>query len=139
MIICENDELREAAEFFAKILKLPDDRIVAISVYDKLDSCGYCIYHEEEIIPYCIVGIEEAKLHTMLEVLGHELVHAKQYFTGELEDCNSYCIWKGTKYKEAKPGSKEYYFSPWEIEAFGMQVGLLQMYLTREEEDCVLH
>lgn len=140
MIICEDNELSEAAEFFAKILKFPDTCVVAISVYDKLDVAGYCMYHDEEIIPYCIVAIQNCHRGNMLEVLAHELVHAKQYFLGELEDHNDHCMWKGERFEDTcKVGSSEYFFQPWEIEAFGMQVGLLHLYNEREEDTHVLH
>lgn len=141
MIICEDTELADAAEFFAKLLKLPDDSIVAISVYDKLDVEGYCMYRDDDLRPYCMVGLRNSHIGSLLEVLSHEMVHVKQYLLGELEDHADITLWKGTEYQDTCAiGSAEYFFQPWEVEAFGMQVGLLHLYNDREvEETRVLH
>lgn len=137
MIICINEEYKEAAEFYAKKLGLPDEAIIAIGLYPDLPVSGYCEYHEEEIIPYCMIGLEmepdEDEEHP-LSILAHEMVHVRQYISGDLTDHGKHCSWKGTKYEAYEASSEEYFFSPWEVEAYGMQVGLYRMYCRSVEE-----
>jgi hypothetical protein len=62
----------------------------------------------------------------MLQVLGHELVHVKQYAKGDLRSLQrGGYSWQGTKYNHITPDreiwSKEYNRLPWEIEARGME------------------
>ena len=137
MIICANEDFKEAAEFYAEKLDLPEDTIIAVGLYDKLEVAGYCQYNTEEVIPYFIVGIEtdvEDGEDDPLTVLAHEMVHVKQYVTGDLVDHGTHCSWKGKNYKEYQADSDEYYFSPWEVEAFGMQVGLYRLYCRSMEQ-----
>lgn len=139
MIICDNDTYKEAAEFYAQKLDIPDTTIIAVGVYPKMEVAGYCEYQDNDVIPYFIVAIEDREEDSdgeedPLSVLAHEMVHVKQYVKGELVDHGKYCSWHGKKFEEAEAGSEEYYFSPWEVEAFGMQVGLYRMYCRSVEE-----
>jgi hypothetical protein len=132
MIICDNEEFKEAAEFYATKLGIPDSAIIAVGIYPKMPVAGYCEYHDEDIYPYFIVGIEDNDVESgeedPLSVLAHEMVHVKQYANGELVDHGKYCSWHGTKYEDYNANSEDYFFSPWEIEAFGRAVGLYRMY-----------
>lgn len=138
MIICENELYKEAAEFYAAKLAIPDSVIVAIVLHPKLSVSGYCEHHDEDVLPYFIVGIEESDEDSgeedPLAILAHEMVHVKQYSRGELVDHGKYCSWHGKKYEEYDANSEDYFFSPWEVEAFGMQVGLYRMYLRSMEQ-----
>lgn len=135
MILCEDETYKEAAEFYASKLGIPEDTIIAINLYEDTQSiAGYCEYHEEDVIPYFLVGIDETDYDGQeddpISVLAHEMVHVKQYVKGELVDHGRYCSWHGKKYAaEVDINSEEYFFSPWEVEAYGMQVGLYRMYL----------
>jgi hypothetical protein len=139
MIICDNEQFKEAAEFYATKLGIPDSTIIAVGVYPEMPVAGYCgEYHDDDVYPYFIVGIEDNDLESggedPLAVLAHEMVHVKQYVNGELVDHGKYCSWHGKKYEETELSSEEYFFSPWEVEAFGMQVGLYRMYCRSIEE-----
>lgn len=75
--------------------------------------------------------------NNIFRTLAHEMVHLKQYTTGEL---GAYLIatksssgkrltatrWQGKLYKTREDDSdlNEYYDAPWEIEAYGREVGL---------------
>ena len=63
-----------------------------------------------------------------LSTLAHEFVHVKQYARGEIS-----CFLRGTKLKWQKDmictEKLNYYEYPWEIEAFGREVGLYRMYI----------
>jgi len=138
MIICDNDEFKEAAEFYATKLGIPDTTIIAVGIYPDLPISGYCEHHDEDVIPYFIIGIEEVEEDSVdedpLSILAHEMVHVKQYVTGALVDRGKYCTWYGKRYEEYAANSEDYFFSPWEVEAYGMQVGLYRMYCRSVEE-----
>lgn len=63
---------------------------------------------------------------SLLESLAHEMVHVKQYAKGELKDYvySKHVKWCGVKMLYDEEDDDQYYDSPWEIEAYGRQVGL---------------
>ena len=137
MIICTDEDYKEAAEFYAEKLNIPETTVIAIGLYNELEVAGYCQYNTDEVIPYFIIGLEtsdDEEAEDPVAVLAHEMVHVKQYVTGALVDHGKYCSWNGKKYEEYEANSEEYFFSPWEVEAYGMQVGLYRMYCRSMEE-----
>jgi hypothetical protein len=63
----------------------------------------------------------------VFEILAHEMVHLKQYITGELVDIpgRNEVYWKGQVMMTTNnPDLWTYWESPWELEAFGRQQGL---------------
>lgn len=63
----------------------------------------------------------------MLSTLAHEMVHIKQYVYGELDD--SLSVWRGNK---VNSDDIDYWWHPWEIEAFGTEQGLLRKFVEAE-------
>ena len=64
--------------------------------------------------------------YEIMKALAHEMVHVKQYATRELYQYVSHGYrYQGVKY----PDSTDYYDQPWEIEAFGREVGLYRRYM----------
>lgn len=64
-----------------------------------------------------------------LLTLAHELVHAKQYITGEMKDSRKsidYTIWRN---KQIKINDHSYYDLPWEVEAMGREYGLYRRWV----------
>jgi hypothetical protein len=132
IVICEDESYVEAAKFYGKKLKIADDVIIGIKLYEDLNIAGYCERHDDEVIPYYMIGLDTSSgddEEDPFSVLAHEMVHVRQYSTNELIDHGKYCTWKGKKFKEFDPNTDDYFFSPWEIEAFGMQVGLYRLYM----------
>ena len=67
-----------------------------------------------------------------IEAVAHECVHICQYYTGDLQDLSDNIAWfRGTEFNYTGLDDIYYYFSPWEVEARGMEEALL--YLYREE------
>jgi hypothetical protein len=72
--------------------------------------------------------------------LAHEMVHVKQYATRELSDTIvvhrgrvvDTAKWKGVEYK-FKAKEDPYWDAPWELEAFGREVGLYRRWLGRKK------
>lgn len=70
------------------------------------------------------------KLDTLLLTLAHEMVHLKQYATGQLYDYSRdslrYCRWLNKKIDYTK---LDYWDYPWEIDAHGRERGLTIRFL----------
>jgi hypothetical protein len=68
------------------------------------------------------------RLKQAIHCVGHELVHVKQYLKGEIKDyANGDAGYKGQRYKDWE-NDENYYFSGWEIEAYGLEEGLYQLF-----------
>jgi hypothetical protein len=94
-IICEDDDYVDAAQFYAEKLNLPSDTIIAIGLYQELDVAGYCVRKDSSEIPYYMIALDAAPEEgeePALSVLAHEMVHVKQYVTGELIDKGKHCL-----------------------------------------------
>jgi hypothetical protein len=135
--------LKEAAEFFAHQLMDPRmvrNLIVDIEVNKNLDVQGECVNEDGTRNPrFFTIGLKLQDLDEMVKILGHEMVHVKQHAKNELQSgimvatrggLKMYSKWMGEIWK---PKGKEdrYYDAPWEIEAFGREVGLYAKWLNR--------
>lgn len=137
--------LKEAAEFFAN--QLMDPRMVRnltidIEVRNNLDVDGECVDEDGIRNPrWFTIGLKLQDVSEMIKVLGHEMVHVKQHAKNELQSgimvpsrggFKMHSKWKGEIWK---PKGKEdhYYDSPWEIEAYGREVGLFQKWFAYKE------
>lgn len=132
--VISKKELIEAAKFFgARLLsKRLIDTVSVVVEFKKLKDCkGYCDWVDKPVRPkqFRIVINNEYKKRTALITLGHELVHLKQYATGELSDetIRSRAKWKNKIIDETKI---DYWDMPFEIEAYGREFGLYHHYMT---------
>jgi hypothetical protein len=128
--------LKEAAEFFAA--QLMDPRMVRnltldIEVYNNLDVEGECVDEDGFRNPrWFTIGLKSQDIKAMIKTLGHEMVHVKQHAKNELRTghvvaarggLKIYSKWMGEIWKPK--GKEDHYFdAPWEIEAYGREVGL---------------
>ena len=62
---------------------------------------------------------DEEHANEMFKVLGHELVHVKQYVVGDLSIKAKGMYWKGEL--TSVGNMMEYFKSPWEVEAYGLE------------------
>jgi hypothetical protein len=140
----EKVKLEEAARFFAE--KLMDPRMVRnitldIEVRKNLDVEGECIDEEGTRNPrWFTIGLKRQDIDEMIKVLGHEMVHVKQHAKNELQSgvmvatrggLKMYSKWQGEIWKPK--GKEDHYFdSPWEIEAYGREVGLYQKWVAAQ-------
>jgi hypothetical protein len=128
--------LKEAAEFFAN--RLMDPRMVRkltldIEVYNNLDVEGECVDEDGIRNPrWFTISLKNQDIKDMIKTLGHEMVHVKQHAKNELQTGHAvaargglkiYSKWMGEIWK-AKHKEDDYFDSPWEIEAYGREVGL---------------
>lgn len=120
-------ELRGAAHFFARNLFTPETlRKLRITIeFENIGGAynGFCEYCDRKDRPrQFLIGIRKTlPRKTALRTLAHEVVHAWQYATGHMYDCDGESTkWRGRKFS----GKIGYWESPWEIDAFGREVGL---------------
>ena len=71
--------------------------------------------------------------HMLLQTLAHELVHVKQYLTGELLMRRDRLYWKGGE-AALNVTFEDYFDLRYEIEAYGREKGLLAMFLIKWKE-----
>lgn len=75
-----------------------------------------------------------SKMRSMKDKLlciGHEMVHVKQYVRGDLIDWWDDAVnYKGQIYTDWQYGPG-YFFSPWELEAYGYEPGLYKTFIEK--------
>jgi hypothetical protein len=133
--------LTEAAEFYSDILldpRMARNITLDIEVNKHLDSQGECLDEDGTKNPrWFTIGIKpQVDIDEMLKTLAHEMVHLKQHAKNELQTgmviptrggIKRTTKWMGVVWK---PRRKEdpYFDSPWEVEAYGKEVGLFQRF-----------
>ena len=137
-------ELAEAAHFFANVLMDPRmvrNLIIDIEHTPKSDVQGECFDEDGTRNPrWFTINLRGARDDDdIIQTLAHEMVHVKQHAKNELQSGVMVAARGGLKMsskwmgKVWKPKEKEdhYYDSPWEIEAYGREIGLYQRWLNR--------
>jgi len=129
--------VEQAAHFFESVLfkrKLPS-LVVNIELIHRLkykeDTEGDCIWEDRrtKAREFTIRLDSSNPLASLIETLGHEMVHVKQYALGELKDTSlESVIWLGEDYN---CNDIHYYDWPWEIEAAGRETGLYVRYMEK--------
>jgi hypothetical protein len=122
--------VKDLTRFCANMLmskRMADSLLIRIEFIKDLDNQydGDCEYVDEESRPKeFLIRVNDAlKLSKKLRTICHEMVHVKQYATGEMKYMSRparFTKFQGMLY----PDELEYWDSPWEIEAFGREPGL---------------
>ena len=89
-------------------------------------------HHRAEIDDYGRKRSDTEWGHNILKTLAHELVHVKQYVMGELKCTTHGMVYKRTIYSPET--IFDYFETPYEIEAYGREVGLLVNFLAKWKE-----
>ena len=122
--------VKDLTRFCAEMLmskRMADSLLIRIEFIKDLDNQydGDCEYVDEESRPkeFLIRVNDSLKLSKKLRTICHEMVHVKQYATGEMR-----YMWRPARHTKFQgtlyPDEVEYWDSPWEIEAFGREPGL---------------
>lgn len=115
-------ELAESLAYFCVQKLMPKKKTLDVTItLGKLDEVlGWCLW--ETATEFSVDIEKKQSLRRLLETVAHEMVHVKQYATGELYESTAQGKhrWQG-KWLKKDP---EYYDRPWEIEAHGREVGL---------------
>ena len=121
------DNIHKCIDAAADILNINSADITADIYRDPADDAiGYCSGDIDEVsisINQCLKG------NDWVEVLAHELIHAKQYLHGELEDSEPMVhYWHGNKFVTVHElfDYDAYTRLPWEREAFSKQRSLMK-------------
>ncbi len=136
-------KIKQAAEYFA--YQLMDPRMVRNIQLDiehnpKLDVQGECVSEDMTKNPrWFTITLRDGKDdEDMIKTLAHEMVHVKQYAKNELgkeltmarggKGIRIATRWQG-QFWNAKKKEDPYWDCPWEIEAYGREVGLYQRWV----------
>ena len=97
--------------------------------YTEKEGCeGSCIWDEWETAKtpreYTIELDSSVNIRNILINLAHEMVHVKQWVKGEMYEYSSNSNMVRFMKKKYDMNDMDYYDYPWEIEAFGCQLGL---------------
>lgn len=125
--------LRHATEWYARKLmpRLVDKIAVAINVKTRFEFNGEAGWADSGTRRprVFVITLKNMRIKEVLKTLAHEMVHVKQYARGELKDCVGATRWKDRHYPlKSRATREQYWFQPWEIEAYGMEVGLFECY-----------
>jgi len=125
------EEIRMATEFFAKELmprawdKLYID--INFSYLEKMHGSVERLSRYE----YQIDLSKRVGRKTAITTIAHEMVHIKQMIRGELVMKIDHNKWNGVVFA----ANYDYYDRPWEIEAYGREVGLSYKYFNSLGKD----
>lgn len=139
--------LDKAARFFASQLlhaRTIPHITLDIEVMRRLDVEGECISEDATKDPrWFTIKLRRQALGEMIRTLGHEMVHVKQYAKNELgkelslarggKGFRIVSRWQG-KYWYPKAKEDAYWDCPWEIEAYGREVGLHYKWVEYQEQ-----
>ena len=89
-------------------------------------------HHRAEIDDYGRTRTDTEWGHTILRILAHELVHVKQYLVGDLSWRDKGMLWKGVMF--APEYLTEQLKTPYEVEAYGKEKGLLVSFFIKWKE-----
>lgn len=134
-------ELTEASEFYATILfdpRMARNIELDIEINKHLDVEGHCVCEEEKKNPrFFTIELRNHKDdEDIFKTLAHELVHVKQYAKNQLYKrfglskggIRTESVWEGKTWRPKRQEHK-YFDSPWEVEAYGREIGLYQRWL----------
>lgn len=134
-------DIRKAAELYAEYLlseKLSSQielKIILSKKHLAKGIDGYCDWMDNNKSPriFEIVVRPSLKAEDLLQLLAHEMVHLKQFAKNELFDYSrgSKCRFNGKIYDRDEI---DYWFLPWEIEAYGRERGLYMKYLDSKKD-----
>jgi hypothetical protein len=120
------EEVRSATEFFAKeLMPRAWDKLYVEIEFSRLDRVHGMVSRISRYEYQMDVSKTLGKKST-ISTIAHEMVHIRQMFRGELVMKAAYSRWNGKDY----PIGYDYFNSPWEIEAYGREVGLTHKYFT---------
>lgn len=130
-------ELRYAIKFFANMLmtkRLSDSLSIEVSYEKDRDPLSHAsmTWLDKNVRPkvYDIEINPNMGKRRILIALAHEMVHIKQYAKGEMKDYVSRKKFRRVIQWQTKDVSCDtfYWERPWEIEAYGRELGLYEMY-----------
>jgi len=157
--------LKKATLFFAEQLMSPniyENLSIHIKVQDNtrdFQTKADCMWDDispppnPDIFHIRLAREPKKRYQDHFKSLAHEMVHVKQYSLNELDGIygkNNTHVWRGIDFNipcklypkkqsrsrvRIEEDEKDYYFHPWEIEAYGLEVGLIHYFVERHTKD----
>lgn len=139
IIGCPDKEFRpfvkRATQFFSDCLlskRMQENTSIKIKFTNKIDDCGSAMIEgynlQNKPRSFIIEVNSDMGAKDILYTLAHELVHVRQYAYGHTNE--SLSKWHDLKIDSDKV---DYWYQPWEVEAFGLEKGLLTKFATEEK------
>ena len=134
----QNKLVNEAAHYYLKDL-IPGHSVMILiklrkDLFKKESLKADCIWEDDRNKPreFNITADSSMNMHGLLRALAHECVHVKQFVKREMCDTDNCYItkWKGQSYHTDKGN---YWELPWEIDAYGRETGLYEMFVTNKK------
>ena len=138
--------LVEATEFFGEVLlgkRMAKGITIDLEIRKKTDFKGECVNEDDtRRSRWFTITLRDEDINKMVATLAHEMVHVKQYVRNELgkkhviihdDRLEIQSMWMGELWKP-RPGEDPFYDSPWEIEAYGREVGLTHRFVKHWEQ-----
>lgn len=142
-----SEKIKRAVEYFGELL-MTKRMLSSLSITVKFSEThrdenfedGSCTWEDDYVRPkeFTIILHSYKSEHKLLTTLAHEMVHVKQFATGELRDLisNAHSIsWRGKRFDTRKINYWDY---PWEIDAHGRELGMYVRFrdmLEKERKD----
>lgn len=134
----KSEEIKDALNFFAETLmskRMCNAISVKVCFGEKQENTT--VWEDDNHRPreFTITINSKVGYRNMLLTLAHEMVHVKQYATGELRDSlrgPTLHRWMNKPY-DAK--DVDYWDQPWEIEAYGREYGLYLRFRERKKKN----
>jgi hypothetical protein len=125
--------LKKAAEFYSNLLipEFTENLSILIDLVD--EEVNVC----HKIIDgfYHIMLGKSNPIYT----LAHEMVHVKQFETGQMSiikrDNVYYRLWMGEEFAISENYIDDEIMSPWEVEAYGKEIGLYHFWKKRNKNE----
>ncbi len=127
--------VERSIQFYAKELiintRIRNNCFTTVRFDSKINEYGFCSiedYNSRKQPREFLIEVHPGLgARGILATLAHEMVHIKQYIEGETNEQLS--TWRG---KKINSDEVEYWSHPWEIDAYGREIGLLTKYVTAE-------
>jgi hypothetical protein len=145
----EKAVVRKAVKFFSNSLlstrlnKSLYVKIIFTKGFNKTTKCiATCTWVDSNVRPkkFEIEVDADLSVNQTIRALAHEMVHLKQYATGQMKDfySNDSTKWEGKIHENVSNLNDDYWIFPWEIEAYGREVGLFVLFNRYLKEEKIL-
>jgi hypothetical protein len=134
------EQLTAATELFAYRLmhcRMADNLDIDIEIDRTLSCQGVCINEDNtRRSRHFTIQLRNAPGDELIQTLAHEMVHLKQYAKNEHVTVKNRTgtenIWMGKPWR-ARKNENIHYDAPWEVDAYGREVGLMAHWVSHKQ------
>lgn len=125
-----NKDIRYALRFFSSHIFRRSPKVEVRVYFKEMKHMAECAPDANPAIFHITLNANASAFKTR-RALAHEIVHVRQFMTGDLFDYERFpdmVKWKGERVVFSEKDDEKYYLSPWEVEANGYEYGLCKLY-----------